>query len=54
MEIVNWMEQERKDKVLAHFLVEAMSKVDKNLEVFKNSEGKLNSEAFEIVKAYKF
>lgn len=48
MEIVNWVEQERKDKALAHFLVEAMCKVDEKLEVFKNSEGKLNSEAFEI------
>ena len=48
MEIVDWMEQEHKDKVLAHFLVEAMSKVDDDLTVFKNAEGKLNSEAFEI------
>ncbi len=48
MEIVDWMEQERKDKVMAHFLIEAMSKVDESLDVFKREDGKLHSDALEI------
>lgn len=48
MEIVDWMEQERKDKVMAHFLIEAMSKVDENLDVFKKEDGKLHGDVLEI------
>lgn len=48
MVIVDWMEQERKDKVLAHFLIECMSKVDENLDVFKKEDGKLHSDKLEI------